>query len=122
MSKVVNLNTVAQSLSDYWSPKIVGSVDDSYVKVAKLKGEFTWHAHDGEDEMFFVLQGELKIEIENEDAVTLRAGDMYIVKKGIKHNPIAEQECQVLLFERKSTLHTGDTQTEQTKSIAQQLK
>jgi mannose-6-phosphate isomerase-like protein (cupin superfamily) len=121
MSKVINPSAVANALTEYWSPKIVGEVDDSYVKVAKLKGEFTWHAHDGEDEMFLVLSGALRIEIENQDTVELKPGDMYVVKKGVQHNPIADEECQVLLFERKSTLHTGDVASQLSKSIEQQL-
>lgn len=120
-NQVVNPLESAKQLSNHWSPKVIGEVDDNYVKVAKLKGEFCWHDHENEDELFFILNGTLKIEIENEDTVHLKAGDMYVIPKGVRHNPIADEECHVLLFERKSTLHTGDVETEQSKSIEEQL-
>ena len=120
MNKVITPGNVSASLTEYWSPKVVGEVDDNYVKVAKLKGTFTWHTHEHEDEMFFVLKGQLKIEMK-EQTMVLNAGDMYIVPKGVAHNPIAEQECEVLLFERKSTAHTGEVKTSQTRSIEDQL-
>ena len=120
MSAVVNPQDIAASLDEYWSPKIIGEVDDSYVKVAKLKGTFTWHTHEDEDELFFVLKGQLVIEMKAQ-TVTLGPGELYVVPKGVAHNPIADEECQVLLFERKSTAHTGEVQTAQTKSLAEQL-
>jgi mannose-6-phosphate isomerase-like protein (cupin superfamily) len=121
MSEVVSLGTAAEKLSDYWSPHVVGSVDDSYVKVAKVKGSLTWHSHESEDELFLVLKGHLRIEMEDR-AVELKEGDMFVVPKGVRHNPVAEEECHILLFERKSTAHTGDVVIERTRSIAEQLK
>ena len=121
MSEVVSLGTAAEKLSDYWSPHVVGSVDDSYVKVAKIKGSLTWHSHELEDELFLVLKGRLRIELEDR-AVELKEGDMFVVPKGVRHNPVAEEECHILLFERKSTAHTGDVVIERTRSIAEQLK
>jgi len=121
MSEVVSLATAAEKLSDYWSPHVVGSVDDSYVKVAKVKGSLTWHSHELEDELFLVLKGRLRIELEDR-AVELKEGDMFVVPKGVRHNPVAEEECHILLFERKSTAHTGDVVIERTRSIAEQLK
>lgn len=121
MDGVVALWKVAAELADYWSPRIVGEVDDSYVKVAKVKGTLTWHSHDREDELFLVLRGRLRIEMEHA-AVDLREGDMFIVPKGVRHNPVAEEECHILLFERKSTAHTGDVIiTNKTRSIDEQL-
>ena len=118
---VVVLRRVAAELADYWSPRIVGEVDDSYVKVAKVKGTLTWHSHDREDELFLVLRGRLRIEMEHA-AVDLREGDMFIVPKGVRHNPVAEEECHILLFERKSTAHTGDVIiADKTRSIEEQL-
>ena len=111
---------IAASLADYWSPKVIGEVDDHYVKVAKLKGTLAWHDHAGEDEMFYILSGRLKMEMPDR-AVHLGAGDMFIVPRGIQHNPVADEECLVMLFERKTTRHTGDVKTEKTRSIAQQL-
>lgn len=120
MDGVVSPRDVAASLSEFWSPRVIGTVDDSYIKVAKLKGVFTWHAHDNEDEMFFVLHGSMRIELEQE-VVELRQGDMFIVPKGVRHKPSADEECHILLIERKSTLHTGDVASELTRTITEQL-
>ena len=120
MTSGVVLREVAAELSEYWSPRVVGEVDDSYVKVAKLKGSLMWHSHDQEDELFLVLRGHLRIEMERE-SVDLREGEMYVVPKGVRHNPIAQDECHILLFERKSTAHTGDVITNRTRSIEEQL-
>jgi mannose-6-phosphate isomerase-like protein (cupin superfamily) len=120
MPEVVALRNVAADLSEYWSPRVVGEVDDSYVKVAKIKGSLAWHSHDREDELFLVLRGRLRIEMEHE-SVELREGEMFVVPKGVRHNPIAEEECHILLFERKSTAHTGDVITEKTRTIEEQL-
>jgi mannose-6-phosphate isomerase-like protein (cupin superfamily) len=111
---------LAQSLSDYWSPKVIAELDDSYIKVAKVKGVLAWHQHAEEDELFYVLAGELKIEM-HDQTVTLRPGEMFVVPKGVLHNPIADQECLIMLIERKSTLHTGNVVTAKTRSIAEQL-
>jgi len=113
--------TIAASLTELWSPRVIAEVDDSYVKVAKIKGVFGWHAHEHEDELFLILAGHLRIEMEN-GAVDLGEGDVYVVPKGTRHNPIADEECHVLLIERKSTLHTGDMVTEKTRSLADQLR
>jgi mannose-6-phosphate isomerase-like protein (cupin superfamily) len=112
---------VAERLTEHWSPRVVGEVDDNYVKVAKLAGEFGWHAHDREDEMFLVLKGTLRIEMEA-GPVTIREGEFYVVPKGVRHNPVAEQEVHVLLFERKTTLHSGNEVTSKTRSIEEQLR
>ena len=109
-----------EKVDDYWSPRVIGTVNDQYIKVAKLKGSFTWHKHDDEDELFYVLKGRLVIEYENE-RVVLNEGDLHIVPKGTLHNPVAKDECWIALIETVSTKHTGDVVTEQTKSIAQQL-
>jgi mannose-6-phosphate isomerase-like protein (cupin superfamily) len=117
---VVRLTTAAAELAEYWSPRVVGEVDDSYVKVAKVKGTLAWHTHEHEDEMFLVLKGRLRIEMDLA-TVDLNEGEMFIVPKGTRHNPVAEEECHVLLIERKSTAHTGDVVTEKTRSIDEQL-
>jgi mannose-6-phosphate isomerase-like protein (cupin superfamily) len=119
--KVVSPKQVAASLTELWSPRVIGEVDDVYVKVAKVKGTFTWHAHEHEDELFLILKGRLKIELER-GPVELGEGEMFVVPKGVRHHPIAEQECHVLLIERKSTLHTGNVVTAQTRSVAEQLR
>ena len=112
---------IAASLSKLWSPRVIAELDDSYIKVAKIRGTFTWHSHEGEDELFLVLKGRLRIEMEHE-TVELQEGELFVVPKGVRHNPIADEECHVMLVERKSTLHTGDTVTEQTRSITEQLR
>ena len=111
---------VATNLSQHWSPQVIEEVNDCYVKVAKLKGEFVWHAHLDEDEMFMVLKGQLTIELEDK-VIDLREGDVYVVKKGVRHNPIAEEECLVMLIEPKDTLHTGDVIDDKSKAITEQL-
>lgn len=121
MSKVVSPLQLAESLTEYWSPRVIAEVDDKYVKVAKLKGTFEWHSHDSEDELFSILKGSLKIEFEDH-AVELKAGDLYVVPKGVRHNPVAEEECLVMLIEHKGTLHTGDRVTDKTQAIEDQLR
>jgi len=121
MSLATSPKNVAAALTEHWSPRIVAELDDNYVKVAKLHGVFGWHAHADEDELFMVLQGHLRIEMEAE-SVELDAGEIFVVPKGVRHNPVASEECLVMLIERKSTLHTGDSVTEKTRSLAEQLR
>jgi mannose-6-phosphate isomerase-like protein (cupin superfamily) len=116
-----NPKYLAAALTELWSPRVVGEVDDNYVKVAKVQGVFGWHAHAHEDELFFILSGKLTIQMA-QGAVDLSEGQMFIVPKGIRHNPIAENECLIMLIERKSTLHTGDTVTARTRTIDEQLR
>lgn len=115
-----NIDDALSKVTDYWSPRIVGQVNDQYVKVAKLKGTFTWHKHDDEDELFFIVKGRLRMEYEDR-VVDLEKGDVHIVPKGILHNPVADEECWVMLVETITTKHTGDVVTDQTKSIEDQL-
>lgn len=99
----------------------VAEVDDAYVKVARVQGTFGWHAHQDEDELFYILKGRLRIEMEDR-SVTLEAGELFLVPKGVRHNPVAKEECHVMLVERKSTLHTGDVVNEKTRSIEEHLR
>lgn len=121
MSNVVSPKDVAASLTELWSPRVVGEVDDAYIKVVKAHGSLVWHSHENEDELFLILKGKLRIEME-EGVVEISEGEMFIVPKGVRHNPVAEQECHLMLIERKSTLHTGDAVTEKTRSLAEQLR
>jgi len=121
MNDVVSPNRIAASLAEYWSPRVVAELDDSFVKVAKVLGSLTWHSHENEDELFMVFKGTLKIEMEDR-TVILGEGETFVVPKGVRHNPIAEQECHIMLIERKSTLHTGTEVTEKTRSLADQLR
>ncbi|OFA04326.1 cupin domain-containing protein [Duganella sp. HH101] len=110
----------AAALSEHWSPRVIAELDDSYIKVAKVFGSLAWHSHDAEDELFFILKGRLRIEMED-GAVELDEGQAYVVPKGVRHNPVAEQECLIMLIEKKATLHTGTTMTAKTRSITEQL-
>lgn len=121
MNDIVSPKSVAASLSELWSPRVVAELDESFVKVAKVQGSLTWHSHESEDELFYILKGTLTIEMENR-TVVLHEGDAFVVPKGVRHNPIAEQECLIMLIEKKSTLHTGSEVTEKTRSLAEQLR
>ena len=121
MPNVVSPRKIAESLDEYWSPRVVAEVDDAYVKVAKVQGSLAWHSHENEDELFLILKGRLRIEMD-QGSVELGEGEIFVVPKGVRHNPVADQECHILLIERKSTLHTGDVITEKTRSITEQLR
>ena len=110
----VNIADKFSLFSDHWHPRIVGELNGQHVKLAKLKGEFIWHKHDDEDEMFFVIDGILKIEM-REETVMIHPNEFYIVPKGVEHRPIAEKEVSVMLFEPATTKHTGDEKHELTK-------
>jgi mannose-6-phosphate isomerase-like protein (cupin superfamily) len=109
------------TVTDYWSPKVIGEMNGQYVKIAKLKGEFVWHDHAGEDELFWVMKGQLVLEFRDSEVI-LNEGEFYVVPKGVEHKPVAEEETWVVLVEPKSTAHTGDVMTDKTKSIEDQLK
>jgi len=121
MTNVVSPKQVAESLTELWSPRVVGEVDDAYIKVARVHGSLAWHSHENEDELFLILNGHLRIEMES-GSVELNEGDMFVVPKGVRHNPVADNECHLMLIERKSTLHTGDVVTENTRSLIEQLR
>ena len=121
MSNAVSPKRLAEALTEHWSPRVVAELDDSYVKVAKVRGTLAWHTHDDEDELFYILKGRLCIEMES-GSVELREGDLFVVPKGVRHNPVAEDECHIMLIERKSTLHTGTEATEGTRTLEEQLR
>ena len=118
---VVSPAQVARGLTELWSPRVVAELDDSYVKVARVQGTLAWHSHDDEDELFFILKGTLTIEMEHR-TVVLREGETFVVPKGVRHNPVAAEECHIMLIERKSTLHTGSEVTAQTRTVEEQLR
>jgi mannose-6-phosphate isomerase-like protein (cupin superfamily) len=105
---VVNLAAAFGKFTEQWSPKIVGQVNDLHVKLAKLQGEFVWHAHADTDELFLVLSGSLTIELRQRDPVILHAGEFFVVPRGMEHKPTAEAECEVMLIEPAGTVNTGD--------------
>ena len=120
MISSIHLLSSFDRVTEYWSPKVVGRVNDQYIKVAKLKGQLTWHAHADEDELFLVMRGRLRIEFEGY-AVQLNEGEALTVPRGVRHNPVADEECWIVLIETVTTRHTGDAQTEKTRSIEEQL-
>jgi mannose-6-phosphate isomerase-like protein (cupin superfamily) len=109
----VNLQDKFRQFQAHWSPKIVGEVNDSYVKLVKFLGEFVWHHHDNEDELFLVTKGTMKMRFRDRD-VMVGEGEFIIVPRGVEHMPVAEQEVQVILLEPKSTLNTGNVRNERT--------
>jgi len=111
---------LSETISEYWTPKVIDQLDDYFVKLAKLKGALTWHTHQDQDELFLVLQGSLTMEY-SDKKVHLKQGDLHVVPKGAKHNPVAHQECIVMLIEHQNTLHTGDVIIPESRSIEQQL-
>ena len=115
---VVNLAQKFTLFSDYYSPKIVGELNDSYMKLVKLKGEFVWHHHDVEDELFFVVKGTLRMGIRedgHEREETIRPGEFIIIPHGVEHKPAADEEVHLMLLEPKTTLNTGNIRNERTK-------
>lgn len=117
----MNLKDAFGSVEKYFSPKIIGEVNDVYVKIAKIKGEeVPWHAHDHEDELFYIVEGSLLMEIEGEESFMMNKGDLHIVKQGVQHRVSSEEECMVMLIENKSTAHTGDVKAAITKSVEDQ--
>ncbi len=109
----INIKEKFGLFSDHWSPKIVGELNGQAVKLAKVQGEFVWHNHENEDELFYIIRGTLKIEFEDK-TIELNEGEMLIVPKGVEHRPIAEEEVWLLLFEPMSTKHTGAVESELT--------
>jgi mannose-6-phosphate isomerase-like protein (cupin superfamily) len=112
--KKVNLHHKFSLFNDHWNPKIVGELNGQQVKLVKLKGEFVWHMHDNEDELFFVVKGSFTMELRDQN-IELNEGEFLIVPKGIEHKPVAEKEVWVMLFEPSSTLNTGNVIDKKTK-------
>ena len=112
--KKINLEEKFSLFNDHWNPRIVGELNNQQVKLAKLKGEFIWHKHENEDELFLVIDGVLTIEFRDK-IVELKENEFIIVPKGVEHRPIAEKEVSVLFFEPKTTINTGDLENELTK-------
>jgi mannose-6-phosphate isomerase-like protein (cupin superfamily) len=109
----VNLAQKFSLFDDHWIPRIVGELNGQYVKLAKLRGEFVWHQHEAEDELFLVVKGRMAIKLREKDLI-LEEGEFYIVPRGVEHCPVADEEVQVLIFEPISTSHTGNVRTEKT--------
>jgi|TARA_B000000475_G_scaffold107652_1_gene87336 mannose-6-phosphate isomerase-like protein (cupin superfamily) len=111
----INLKEKLSKFSDHWSPKVIAEMNDYQFKLVKIQGEFVWHNHDDTDETFIVIEGEMKIEFENE-TLELNEGDMFVVPKGIEHKPWAENECKVMIIEPRGVLNTGSSESDLTAS------
>jgi mannose-6-phosphate isomerase-like protein (cupin superfamily) len=116
MLEKVNLSDKFSLFKEHWSPKIAGEVNDSYVKLVKFQGDFVWHKHDEEDEMFLVVKGSITIRLRDGD-VRLEEGEFVIIPRGVEHMPVAEEEAHVILFEPKTVLNTGDVRNERTREV-----
>lgn len=112
--KKVDINEKLSMINDYWNPRIVGELNGQHLKLVKMKGEFVWHKHDNEDELFLVIDGKLKIEFRDK-TIELDKNEFIIIPKGIEHRPLAEEEVSVMLFEPVTTLNTGDIRNEFTR-------
>ena len=110
-----------EQVTAHWTPRVIGRVNDQYVKVAKLLGELVWHAHEAEDEMFLVVYGTLMIQLEDDRTVTLGPGQFYVVPRGVQHNPVAAEEVGIVLIETVTTAHTGDVVSDRTVPLDRQL-
>ena len=113
MKDKVNLRDKFEQFGEYWTPKVLGEANGSVIKIFKAKGEFVWHSHEGEDELFLVVKGTLYIKLREKELV-LNEGEFFIVPKGVEHLPYAIEEAHVLLFEPKDVINTGDAQSEKT--------
>src|SRR2546430_3668700 len=109
--EVVKLREKLRRVQEYWSPKIVGELNETYVKVVKLRGEFVWHHHEREDELFLVVEGRLRLKLRDK-GIVLGPGEFAIIPHGVEHLPVAEEETHVLLFEPNSTLNTGNVRND----------
>jgi mannose-6-phosphate isomerase-like protein (cupin superfamily) len=119
MEKINLVNKLAL-FNDHWSPKVVEEMNDSLIKLAKLKGEFVWHHHDNEDELFFVVKGKLVIKFRDKD-IELNEGELIVIPRGVEHLPVAAEEVHVMLIEPKTTLNTGNVVNERTVSDLERL-
>ncbi len=116
-----NLDAEFAAIGEHWSPRVVAAANGQYLKLAKVKGEFVWHSHAGEDELFLVHRGTLAIHYREGGPVVLREGDFHVVPRGREHRPVAEEECWLLLFEPAATRHTGEVESPLTKLVEAQL-
>ena len=119
MLEKINLTKKFQLVNGYWSPRIIAQLNGQYIKLAKFKGEMVWHSHESEDEFFQVIKGSIVIQLEEKN-IHLEEGECFVVPKGVRHKPLAEEEAQVLLFEPINTAHTGTTKSNLTKSSKDQ--
>lgn len=116
----INLHEKLSLINDHWNPRIAAELNGQYVKVVKFQGPFTWHHHELEDELFMVVKGRFRMEYRDDDgekSVWIEPGELIVVPRGVEHRPVADEECEVLLFEPVSTLNTGNTDNELTRKV-----
>lgn len=116
----VNISEKLSHFNDHWNPRIIGELNGQHVKAVKLKGEFVWHHHDNEDELFLVIKGQLKMELRDK-TIVINEGEFLIVPRKVEHRPVAEQEVHILLFEPASTLNTGNVENERTRKKLEKI-
>ena len=116
----VNLSEKFSRFTEHWKPKIVGEVNDAYIKLVKVKGEFVWHHHENEDELFLILKGTLRMKLRDRE-ITLNPGEFVIIPRGVEHLPVADEEVHLVLLEPKTTLNTGKVQNERTEPLLERL-
>jgi mannose-6-phosphate isomerase-like protein (cupin superfamily) len=121
MKEPVNLAEAMSRIAEYWSPRVVAAVNDYRIKVVKIQGDFVWHSHDDTDELFLVLEGRMGIEFRDR-TVTLNAGELHVVPRGVEHKPFADEECHVLLMEPAGVVNTGDAGGELTADVDRPLE
>ncbi|KAI9155027.1 RmlC-like cupin [Paramyrothecium foliicola] len=107
MSQSTSIPKLFDSFTEKWSPRLVAAINDHHVKIAKIDGEFIWHAHPNSDELFYLISGKLRLKIEGREAVVMQVGDMFVVPKGVRHRPVA-QDASIMMIEHESTVNTGD--------------
>ena len=112
--KKINITQKLKKISEYWSPKVIVEMNDYQFKLAKVKNEFVWHKHEDTDETFFIVNGQLTIELKKMEKIILNKGDMVVIPKGIEHKPIANEECEIMLIEPKKTINTGNVKNQMT--------
>jgi len=116
----VNVNQKLGLFNDHWNPRIVGELNEQYVKLVKFQGEFVWHKHDEEDELFYVLVGEFRIEFRDR-TIELKEHEFIIIPKGVEHRPVADKEVSIMLFEPKTTINTGDNKGKLTREKLERI-
>ena len=118
--KKINVTEKFSQISDYWNPRIAGELNGQMVKLVKFEGEFVWHKHDNEDEMFYVVEGEFDMELRDK-TITIRENEFIIIPRGVEHRPVAHKVVSVILFEPAATLNTGDQRNDMTKDILERI-
>jgi len=118
----MNLKNEFKKVANYFSPRIVGEVNDQYIKIAKIKGqEVPWHNHKNEDELFYIVEGNLLMEMENQPDLIMKKGDLFVVPRGVNHRVSSNEDCLIMLIETKTTKHTGEIESSITKSVNDQI-